>query len=235
MSSIEIIPTNTCPPDLAEFTRRSEKFAEYAEEVQLDISDGKFTPVVSWPFAGAQWDELIAMSEGAIALPARDAIRYEVHMMIEQPRECGILLAKAGVSRIMAHLEAFDSIDAMLGAIDAWKSAGAQEAGVALLIDTPLERVSQVAHKLDCLLLMSIPRLGAQGAPFDERIFDRLRAARSNFPDLTLAVDGGVSDKNIAELVACGARRFGVGSAISKAADPASAYHLLKATGEGAL
>jgi ribulose-phosphate 3-epimerase len=231
---IEIIPTNTCPPDIAELSRRSAAFAAYAADVQLDISDGKFTPVTSWPYGAGQWHELEEVAAKA-ALPQKDAIRYETHLMIENPRECGELLARAGVPRIMAHLEAFESPESARAALRAWKEAGAREVGLALLIDTPLGRLAPLAAELDCVLVMSIPRLGAQGAPFDARAYDRIKELRASYPSLTIAVDGGVSEGNIAELARAGARRFGVGSAISKASDPKAAYEKLKALAEGAI
>ena len=81
---------------------------------------------------------------------------------------------------------------------------------------------------------MSIPTLGKQGAPFDERIYDRVREVHGRHPELTIGIDGGVGEKNIAELARAGARRFGVGSAITKTPDPASAYaHLMEVAETG--
>ena len=55
------------------------------------------------------------------------------------------------------------------------------------------------------------------------------------FPDTLISVDGGVSSDNIADLVRAGARRFGVGSAISKASDPAAAHKALLALAQEAI
>jgi pentose-5-phosphate-3-epimerase len=82
---------------------------------------------------------------------------------------------------------------------------------------------------------MSIAQLGKQGAAFEPRIIPRIEELRAMYPSTTIAIDGGVSEKNIAELVRAGATRFGVGSAISKASDPKVAYENLKTLAENAL
>lgn len=231
MNGIEIIPTNTCPHDLDELTRRAEIFAAFAPQVHLDISDGKFTPVLSWPYGSAQWTEANALG----SLPFSDRSQYEAHLMVEDPSELGAILAKAKCTRVIGHIEAFGSADETIAALERWKREGAREVGLALLIDTELELLEPLAHHCDSVLLMSIATLGSQGAAFDERVFGRIEALHTMHPELMIAVDGGVSGSNIESLVRAGARRFGVGSAISKAPDPAEAYRSLLERAESAL
>src|SRR3989338_3326410 len=81
-----IIPTNTCPPDSAELARRTERFLPFATDVHLDVSDGLFSPITSWPYVGTEWREFEALvSEGA-RLPYAETINYEVHLMVQEPR-----------------------------------------------------------------------------------------------------------------------------------------------------
>ncbi len=223
---IEIIPTNTCPPDLAELSRRSDFFAKFSEWVQLDVSDGVFTPERSWPYAEAQWAELEALTEGK--LPSAPDLKYEVHLMVEEPREVGLHLAEAGIQRIIGHVEAFADEKEIQAALSAWRGAGAAEVGLAILLDTPLPVLLPMISACDVVQVMSIATLGRQGAPFDARAVARIQELHAQYPELVISVDGGVSEKNIAELVRAGARRFGVGSAITKAPDPRAAYEHLK-------
>lgn len=214
-----ILPTNTCPPDFAELSRRSAEFAEYAPEIQLDIADGSFAPVVSWPHAPNQWTEL----QNA-RLPHVESMRYEAHLMVENPVEIGELLAKAGCVRIIPHVEVFQDIDAARTAFSRWRDAGAQEIGVALLIDTPLEAIEPLVADCDVVQLMSIAKIGMQGQPFDERALSRVEELHAMYPDLMVAVDGGISESNVEELVRAGANRLCVGSAISKSENPAATF-----------
>lgn len=231
MSEIEIIPTNTCPQDLGELTRRSEGFSNFARTIHLDISDGKFTQVTSWPFMKDQWREL----ENLRRLPCSDVARYEAHLMVEESSELGALLGSIGCGRVIGHIEAFGNESEITSALSRWKSVGAREVGVALLIDTPLELLEKVAVSCDFVLLMSIASLGSQGAPFDQRIYERIESVAQKYPALSIAVDGGVNPTNIESLVRAGARRFGVGSAISRAPDQAEAYRSLVERAQSAL
>ncbi len=230
---IEIIPTNTCPGDLAELERRSSILAQFVTHVQLDVSDGAFTSARSWPYGEGQQEELRKLADGG--LPLSGVLTYEVHIMAEEPREMGVSFARAGVKRIIGHVEAFaDTIEAH-GALDAWRVAGAQEAGLALLFDTPLPVIEPLIAACDVVQVMSIRELGHQGAPFEPRAVERIKELRAAYPELVIEVDGGVSESNIAELVRAGATRFGVGSAISKASDPKFSYENLKSLAESAL
>jgi ribulose-phosphate 3-epimerase len=230
--SVEIIPTNTCPQDIGELSRRTEFFASFAPVVQLDISDGLFSPVTSWPYSGGQQEELLAMQQKG--LPHKEKISYEIHLMVQEAREIGIQLAQGGASRVIGHIESFADTDAAHGALDAWRQNGAIEAGLALLMHTPLEVLDPLVAASDVVQLMTIPRIGAQGAPFAEGAIERVEELHARYPKTLIEVDGGISDANIAALARAGARRFGVGSAISKASDPKAAYERLKGLAESA-
>lgn len=229
---IEIIPTNTCPPDLAELSKRSEFFAQFSEWVQLDISDGMFTSERSWPYGEGQWAELEALADDPSKLPFAGDLKYETHLMVEEPREIGLRLAEAGVRRVIGHVEAFADEKEIHTALDAWRSAGALEVGLAILLDTPLPVLEPMIPACNVVQVMSIATLGRQGASFDQRAIVRIEELHARYPELLISVDGGVSENNIAELVRAGARRFGVGSAITKAADPKAAYEKLKSLAE---
>ncbi len=232
---IEIIPTNTCPPDFAELSKRSALFAQFSEWVQLDVSDGVFTAERSWPYGERQWAELESLALNPSGLPSAGDLKYETHLMVEEPREVGLRLAEAGVRRIIGHVEAFGDEKEIHAALDGWRAAGASEVGLAILLDTPFAVIEPMVPACDVVQVMSIPTLGRQGAPFDARSFERIEELHARYPALLISVDGGVSEKNIAGLVRAGARRFGVGSAITKAPDPKAAYENLVSLAESAV
>jgi ribulose-phosphate 3-epimerase len=232
---IEIIPTNTCPPDLSELARRSKVFSGFSPWVQLDIADGAFVSQRSWPYEEGQWAECESMAASSQALPYSNVLHYEVHMMAEEPSRLGELLSRMGASRIIAHVEAFADTEEIHNALHLWKKAGAQEVGLAILLTTPLPVLEPLVSLIDVVQVMSIATLGAQGAPFDERAIARIHDISIQHPGAVIEVDGGVSEKNIADLTRAGARRFGVGSAISKSPDPKAAYDTLKLLAENAI
>ena len=156
-------------------------------------------------------------------------ISVEAHLMTKDPRAAGDALASAGVSCIIGHIEAFASPQEAIDTLASWRAQGAQ-AGLAILMQTPLATLAPVAEACDVIQMMCIDTIGAQGAPFDQRSFARLGQLHAMFPKAALAVDGGVSHANIVDLAHMGARRFLVGSAIMKQPDPARAYEALVAT-----
>lgn len=226
---IEIIPTNTCPPDYAELARRSHEFAAFAPVVQLDVADGVFVPALSWPYDNEGHIEAFNM------LAETPRLTYEVHLMVERPQGIGEHFARAGAMRIIGHIEAFADTQEAKTALEQWKKAGAAEAGIAMLLETPLSSLQPIISSCDVVQLMSIGKLGYQGALFDSGIFERVRQLHAAYPHLVIEIDGGVSANNVEELVRAGARRFGVGSAITKAPDMKVAYEQLKMLAENAV
>jgi ribulose-phosphate 3-epimerase len=219
-----ILPTNTCPSDLTELAEHSAGLAAFASAVQLDVSDGQFAPTTSWPFGEAQWSELERMSSAQELLPAAAELFYEAHLMVLKPHDIGVLLAGVGCRRILAHVETLSDAETAKAMFDAWKAAGAKEVGLAILIDTPLQNIAPYVEMCDAVQIMSIARIGAQGEAFDDRALSRVEELHARYPSLMVAVDGGVSEANIEELVRAGANRLCVGSAIAKSDNAKSAY-----------
>ena len=220
MKQIEIIPT-VVPDSLDHLSATVRRFSSFARAIHIDAGDGAFVQNKTW-FPSPE-DKL----ENA------DKILLEAHLMVEEPREEGLAYIRAGCKRVIAHVEAFSDMTETRSAIDVWKQHGA-EVGLAVLLDTPLEVLEPMISKCDEVLVMSIATLGQQGAPYDPRAVDRIKELHSKYPELVLAVDGGVNETNIPDLVRAGATRLSIGSAISKSPDPAAAYENLLDIARGA-
>ncbi|RJR14391.1 hypothetical protein C4585_00315 [Candidatus Parcubacteria bacterium] len=233
MKSINILPTNTSPGNLAELSRTTETLKELSSWIQLDLADGVFVPVVSWPYQSGQWEELENL--GKSKLPFSDSVNYEVHLMVQEPLQIGELLARAGAKRILGHIETLGTHGNVHKAFAAWKGAGASEVGLAVLMETPISEVLPLVPQCDVIQLMSIAILGRQGAPYEPGVIERIQQLHEAHPELIIEVDGGVTLAHIADLARAGVSRFGVGSAITKAADPVAAYQALKSTAESAI
>ena len=104
-----------------------------------------------------------------------------------------------------------------------------------MLLQTSLESVAPYLPLVDFVQLMTIASIGVQGIPYDTSAPARVGEFHKRYPEVLISVDGGVSASNIGELARAGASHFGVGSAISKAPDPAEEYLRLKSLAESAL
>ncbi len=225
--AIEIIPT--CVPraaeDLAECARAIRPFST---AIHIDVTDGLFAPSHTWPYTKHG-------VFGTFDLAGAHGLVKEIHLMVEEPRTIGIQFARAGALRILGHVEAFPTADDAHGALDAWRRAGAREVGLGILMETPFEVLEHHLLAVDVIHMMSIARIGTQGIPYDTRAPERIAEFHERYPEILISVDGGVSESNIEDLVRAGARRFGVGSALSKAPDPKAAFVKLKTLAESAV
>ena len=213
---IDIVPTVV--PDSLEGVMQIAKKFSFAPVIHIDAADGKFAPHTTWmPAAGDRF------TEGA----------YEAHLMVEDARVVGIAFANAGVTTIIGHVEAIGAEASSV--FDDWRSAGAEKVGLATLLQTPLETLEPYVGLCDYVLLMTIARIGVQGIPFEEFGIARIAEFHAQHPEATIAVDGGVSEKNIALLAQAGASHFSVGSAIAKAENPAAMYERLMNLATGAV
>lgn len=220
MKSIEIIPTivPSRPEDIAQ---ESNRFSSFTSFFQIDVADGLFAPNTTW------------LPKKSATLP--DKFSYEVHLMVSDPKAVGDVFAEAGAHTLIGHFEVFQNPEAFRAAKTLWRSRGVQSVGLAVLYQTPLEAIAPFLENVDFILLMTIPRIGVMGIPFEAESVTRVASFHRMYPDTVIAVDGGVSEKNIADLRRAGASRFGVGSAIAKSENPKAAYERLKSLAESAL
>jgi pentose-5-phosphate-3-epimerase len=102
--------------------------------------------------------------------------------------------------------------------------------GVALASHANVEDLDEYAGLYDFVQVMGIDHIGMQGQPPDPHHHELalISALRAKFPDLVIQVDGAAA-AHPRELVAAGANRLIVGSAIIQALNPKGAIEKLQA------
>ncbi len=133
---------------------------------------------------------------------------FEAHLMFLHSSALIDKWLAARAKRIIVHVEDFEGEE--LGEILSQIRVRA-EVGLAVKLDTDLERVYPYVSKVDCVQLMSIAEIGEQGHPFDERIFDRIKQVKAISPQTIISIDGGVGKENAEQLIESGAERLVVG------------------------
>lgn len=191
-----------------EFRKQISLAVAFAPMLQLDVLDGTLFPEKAWNNAKA-------------AAAMHLAIPFEAHLMVNNPELKTPAWIKAGAQRVIVHVEAKGSVGFALEQV---RLAG-RLAGIALNPETDLAIVKDWAPFIDHVQIMGV-HPGAQGRPFDPETPGKVRALKRMYPQLTIGVDGGVTDAGHLdrELVACGADDLVVGSAIWHAPDPSRVY-----------
>jgi len=211
---LEIIPT-VVPKVFEDVVEARKRFGAFAPTLHIDAADGIFAPNKTWmPLSGEK-------------LPDAASIKYEAHLMIDNPLSIGVAFARAGATRVIGHVEAFNNAECAQEAFDMWQKAGAKEVGVAILLETRLEELASYAQLCDFVHMMTIAKIGRQGFPFDPKSIERIKEVRSRYPNMLISVDGGETEDNVSDLAHAGATRFCIGKALAKAKDPAKEYSRL--------
>ena len=106
--------------------------------------------------------------------------------MVEQP-ETIIDGWPEVVDRIIIHDEATDQIEKIIESLTLPIGLG-----LALELFTPVEKIYHYLDKIKTVQLMSIERVGYSGEKFDERVFEKIKTLKTNWPDVQIIVDGGI-------------------------------------------
>lgn len=160
--------------------------------------------------------------EGEENFPMWEEFNFEVDLMVQnQEREAQAAVA-LGASRVVVHAEG-DWLRALEVLQKYRQGEYAVGVGVALHAGQTIDVLSEVEGLYDYVQVMGIAHEGAQGEPADSRALELVRALCQAYPELVVQVDGAVAGR-IKELVAAGATRLVIGSAIVGADNPKAAY-----------
>lgn len=194
-----------------EFVDRIHICEDFAQTVQWDVMDGQFVDSVTF-------HDIASLQE------VDTVLTLEAHLMVENPQEMLEPLAKAGVDRVIVHIEAVDDVPAFMKQLSKYDF----EKGFAISPETPLDALDGVLDQVDEVLVMTV-QPGESGQRFMPAALQKVKTLRKQHPSLTIAVDGGVNASTIVQAKTAGANRFAVNSAIFNAPDPAMAFEQLQA------
>lgn len=192
-----------------EYKKQMDKIVHFCHRVQIDLTDGKFTPEKTVVAAEAWW-------------PA--GFKADLHLMYKEPLAAVMELVGHKPNLIIVHAEAKASFDEAAKICRHHKV----DFGVALLPQTEADSIKKYLHDVAHVLIFS-GNLGHQGgSSADLSLLEKSEELRKLKPELEIGWDGGVNDQNIAELVYGGIDVINVGGYIQSAEDPAKAFEALQ-------
>jgi len=163
-----------------------------AEALHVDVMDGIFVPNISL-------GQVVVKS-----LDKSTVLPMDVHLMVDRPERFINEYDLENVNIICVHPEATIHLDRTLQII----SDTGKKTGVALNPSTPLNSIEWVLEKLDHVLIMTVnPGYGGQSfIPGMIPKITQLKALIDNRGlDISIGVDGGITDKNAKLVVDAGA------------------------------
>jgi len=189
---------------------------EYADVIHLDVMDGSLVPNISFGFSVLEPLSRIA------------SITMDAHLMVVEPQRWFKKIASLGIQMCSFHLEAAGERTSDF--LDELHSLGLK-AGVAINPDIPVERLYDYMNKADFFLIMSV-FAGFGGQSFIPESIDRIKTLKAEIlrrnASCFIEIDGGVGMANAAIIREAGVDLAVAGSAVFKAADPASMISSLR-------
>ncbi|MBU0577222.1 ribulose-phosphate 3-epimerase [Patescibacteria group bacterium] len=192
--------------NLNEYLKKYESFSDW---FHVDVMDGNFVK---------------NLTIGPVVVKGiKTKIPLDCHLMINNPHLYIEDFAKAGAYAITIHAEASRHLPEDITKI---KELGCK-AGVSINPDTSVDAIAKVLPMVDLVLIMSVhPGFGGQA--FIPEVLDKVKWIREHFPDLDIAIDGGIDHETAPLAIEAGANILVSGSYILKADDPEKAAERLR-------
>ncbi len=191
-----------------EYREQMERIKPFAKRVHIDLADGVFAPVKLIDLKHVWWP---------------DGVQVDIHLMYETVAPFIPEIIKLKPNLVIVHAESVGNFyEVMKPLIDV-----GIKVGVALLQDTPVEKVQAALKDIDHVLIFS-GDLGHFGGHVNLALLSKVRELREIKPDLEIGWDGGIDTDNAKRLVTGGIDVLNVGGGIHRAQDPDKAYATLE-------
>lgn len=180
---MQIIPTTNPQTNYLEVEKQLEKIKDLSAWIQVDVTDGILVKPPTFP--------LELLHKPSVNL---DKNIFDIHLMVKNPINWINKCLFVEATRITAQVEMMDDREKFVTQV---KDSGC-EAGLSFDIDTPIENIPA---ETDLIQIMG-RKMGFESAPLDDKIYDKIKLAKS-FGKL-VALDGGGGIENFDKLQASG-------------------------------
>jgi len=205
-----------CPSILAadeqQYREQIEKVGQFAERMQIDLTDGIFAKNKTISPDAAWWPV---------------GVKADFHLMYSNPRPAAEVILEHRPNMIIVHSEADGNFASF---VSLCRQAGVK-VGVALLARTPIDTILPALNSIDHVLIFS-GELGSFGGRANLELLNKVKLLRQHRADLEIGWDGGVNSQNISQLAFGGVDVFNVGGFLQNSDDPEKAYKTLSRIAE---
>jgi len=219
----EIIPA-IIPQNLNLVRDRMSKVLGLVKKVQIDIMDGNYTTIKTWPFNGNQFEEIRQIVSGEENFPYIDDFILEIDMLVLHPIEYLSDFISLGAKSFIIHIDSTDHIEECLNTI---KSAGAK-VGLGVKPSGDLSLLEFFLPKADFIQFMGNDRVGHSGVDLDKYVLEKIKNFHKRHPSVEIQIDIGVAEETIPKLKDAGVDYFVSGSSIFNTNNPKEAIMKLQ-------
>ena len=151
--------------------------------IHIDVMDGSFVP--NKQFTTEEINNLEIISKK----------KFDVHLMVDNPRKYIENLDISNIEYIIVHSEIDKDIDELLDLIKSYNV----KCGLSIKPNTDISILTPYLNKLDLILVMSVEP-GFSGQEFISNSLDRVsklkQIIKNNNLDIVMAIDGGINGSN---------------------------------------
>lgn len=189
-----------------------------ADGLHVDIMDGHFVPNLSFG------PEIVRVLRKAFP-----DVFLDVHLMLSKPENYLDVFAKSGASALTIHWEAENAA----GCLRHIRSLGLP-AGLSVKPGTSEQSIMSLLNETDAVLIMTVEP-GFGGQKLMPECLNKITVLRQAGYQKPIAVDGGVTIGNAAEVIGAGADTLVLGTAVFHAenrSDALKTLHTLSMSGK---
>lgn len=214
-------------PSRAKLEEQLGLVAGLVDTVQIDVVDGVFAGMPTWPFTEGG----VKVLSSGFDIHDLGNFRYEMDLMVSNPESIMRAFLTAGAAKLILHAGSSENLSGLVTELEDVYGRDREFApellsvAIAVRAGTDIGALAPVIERVDYLQVMGITAIGKQGQGFDETALDRIRVLRKEYPDLLIQVDGGVSLHTAPRLLEAGANRLVVGSALWKSENIKETLH----------
>jgi ribulose-phosphate 3-epimerase len=209
---IEIIPS-IIPQNLNIVREKLGKVLDLVKKVQIDIVDGQYAKVKTWPFIEKYSDDLMKLARGEEKFPYIDDFILEIDMMIFHPIEYLNDFISLGAKSFVIHI---DSTDHIQQCVDTIKNLGC-EAGLGIKPSIDVDLLQPFLLQADFVQFMGNDKVGHNGIELDNSVINKIKYFHEKHPSTVIQIDIGVNEETIPGLKDAGVSRFISSSSIFNA------------------
>lgn len=186
---------------------RIKQFLPRGEWVHLDLGDGVFSTITTWG------------DPNKLKSLRLDDYRIEVHLMVEHPDDIVEDWLKAGVARVIVHVEAVKNMSCIHEMCILYSA----DLMLALSPETSVEHVLMYVRDIRSFMVLGVVP-GRSGQTLCRDVLDKVAFLSDRYPGALIEVDGGVTVENIAVIKKSGAKSVAVYSALFSSNDLEEVY-----------